>query len=231
MDLHDDIVSACVVRFLSNLPPPDNRRYVSTDKPVSAAAAASAAAPKAGSAAPAAAPGAVGKIIAVIGAVVDVQFDEALPPILNSLEVEGRSPRLILEVAQHLGKDSFSPLELMLLFAYFIIIQKVSHTCDLETPIKLFRLPQYRNCPPPLPPPPTISFYIASDGSTFVSDSKIHDMFRKSKMAVTRNHSLASLECKKNSVKSAKGLRSNFICQNSQQSVYESFCHPKNKIF
>ena len=194
MDLHDDIVSACVVRFLSNLPPPDNRRYVSTDKPVSAAAAASAAAPKAGSAAPAAAPGAVGKIIAVIGAVVDVQFDEALPPILNSLEVEGRSPRLILEVAQHLGKDSFSPLELMLLFAYFIIIQKVSHTCDLETPIKLFRLPQYRYCSPS---PPTISFYIASDGSTFVSDSKIHDMFRKSKMAVTRNHSLAFLECKK----------------------------------
>lgn len=229
MDLHDDIVSACVVRFLSNLPPPDNRRYVSTDKPVSAAAAASAAAPKAGSAAPAAAPGAVGKIIAVIGAVVDVQFDEALPPILNSLEVEGRSPRLILEVAQHLGKDSFSPLELMLLFAYFIIIQKVSHTCDLETPLKLFRLPHFPSPSPP--PPPTISFYIASDGSTFVSDSKIHDMFRKSKMAVTRNHSLASLECKKNSVKSAKGLRSNFICQNSQQSVYESFCHPKNKIF
>ena len=193
MDLHDDIVSACIVRLMSNLPPPDNRRYVSTDKPVSAAAAASAAAPKAGSAAPAAAPGAVGKIIAVIGAVVDVQFDEALPPILNSLEVEGRSPRLILEVAQHLGKDSFSPLELMLLFAYFIIIQKVSHTCDLETPIKLFRLPQYRYCSPS---PPTISFYIASDGSTFVSDSKIHDMFRKSKMAVTRNHSLAFMQKK-----------------------------------
>uniref|UniRef100_A0A915AKK9 ATP synthase subunit beta n=2 Tax=Parascaris univalens TaxID=6257 RepID=A0A915AKK9_PARUN len=44
-----------------------------------------------------------GRIVAVIGAVVDVQFDEKLPPILNALEVTGRKPRLILEVAQHLG--------------------------------------------------------------------------------------------------------------------------------
>lgn len=109
-----------MVSLFSKLPPPDNRRYVSTDKPVSAAAAASAAAPKAGSAAPAAKPGAVGKIIAVIGAVVDVQFDEDLPPILNSLEVEGRSPRLILEVAQHLGKDMFSRLRIIFCFIYLI---------------------------------------------------------------------------------------------------------------
>ena len=45
-----------------------------------------------------------GKIVAVIGAVVDVQFDDELPPILNSLEVEKREPRLVLEVAQHLGE-------------------------------------------------------------------------------------------------------------------------------
>lgn len=42
--------------------------------------------------------------MAVIGAVVDVQFDEGLPPILNALEVQGRDTRLVLEVAQHLGK-------------------------------------------------------------------------------------------------------------------------------
>lgn len=42
--------------------------------------------------------------MSVIGAVVDVQFDDELPSILNALEVENRSPRLILEVAQHLGK-------------------------------------------------------------------------------------------------------------------------------
>lgn len=46
----------------------------------------------------------VGKVVAVIGAVVDVQFEEELPPILNALEVADRSPRLILEVAQHLGE-------------------------------------------------------------------------------------------------------------------------------
>ena len=47
---------------------------------------------------------ATGRIVAVIGAVVDVQFDEGLPPILNALEVQGRDTRLVLEVAQHLGK-------------------------------------------------------------------------------------------------------------------------------
>lgn len=40
----------------------------------------------------------------MIGAVVDVQFDEGLPPILNALEVQGRETRLVLEVAQHLGE-------------------------------------------------------------------------------------------------------------------------------
>lgn len=52
---------------------------------------------------PAAGKAAQGKIVAVIGAVVDVQFDENLPPILNALEVQNRSPRLVLEIAQHLG--------------------------------------------------------------------------------------------------------------------------------
>ena len=42
--------------------------------------------------------------MAVIGAVVDVQFEDGLPPILNALEVQEREPRLVLEVAQHLGE-------------------------------------------------------------------------------------------------------------------------------
>merc|ERR1712214_98369 len=47
-----------------------------------------------------------GKVLAVIGAVVDVQFDEGLPEILNALDVKGREPRLVLEVAQHMGENT-----------------------------------------------------------------------------------------------------------------------------
>jgi len=35
-----------------------------------------------------------------------VQFDDHLPPILNALEVSDRKPRLVLEVAQHLGNNA-----------------------------------------------------------------------------------------------------------------------------
>merc|ERR1719511_46996 len=46
-----------------------------------------------------------GKVSQVIGAVVDVQFEGSLPPILNALEVQGFEHRLVLEVAQHLGEN------------------------------------------------------------------------------------------------------------------------------
>ena len=47
-----------------------------------------------------------GKIIQVIGAVVDVQFEGALPEILTALEVDNSGNKLVLEVAQHLGENS-----------------------------------------------------------------------------------------------------------------------------
>mmetsp|Transcript_7769 Transcript_7769/g.19832 ORF Transcript_7769/g.19832 Transcript_7769/m.19832 type:complete len:495 (-) Transcript_7769:287-1771(-) len=47
-----------------------------------------------------------GRVTQVIGAVVDVQFDEHLPNILNSLEVQDFDIRLVLEVAQHLGEGT-----------------------------------------------------------------------------------------------------------------------------
>ncbi|MFN3645466.1 MAG: F0F1 ATP synthase subunit beta [Gemmobacter sp.] len=49
---------------------------------------------------------ATGKITQVIGAVVDVQFEGALPAILNALETNNNGKRLVLEVAQHLGENT-----------------------------------------------------------------------------------------------------------------------------
>src|SRR5215216_2404780 len=51
-------------------------------------------------------PNAVGKITQVIGAVVDVQFEDHLPAILNALETTNGGNRLVLEVAQHLGENT-----------------------------------------------------------------------------------------------------------------------------
>ena len=49
---------------------------------------------------------ATGKITQVIGAVVDVQFDDQLPAILNALETSNNGKKLVLEVAQHLGENT-----------------------------------------------------------------------------------------------------------------------------
>ncbi|HVV26658.1 MAG TPA: F0F1 ATP synthase subunit beta [Rhizomicrobium sp.] len=53
-----------------------------------------------------------GKLIQVIGAVVDVEFEGELPAILNALETRnvdartGKEVRLVFEVAQHLGENA-----------------------------------------------------------------------------------------------------------------------------
>jgi F-type H+-transporting ATPase subunit beta len=73
-------------------------------KAAKAAAAPKAAAPKAGIA--------TGRIVQVIGAVVDVEFVGHLPAIMNALETSntdqrtGKPFRLVLEVAQHLGENT-----------------------------------------------------------------------------------------------------------------------------
>ena len=46
-----------------------------------------------------------GKVIQIIGAVVDVKFDGQLPEILTALECNNSGNRLVLEVAQHLGES------------------------------------------------------------------------------------------------------------------------------
>ena len=47
-----------------------------------------------------------GKLSQVLGAVVDVTFEDELPKIMNALEVDNHGTKLILEVAQHLGENA-----------------------------------------------------------------------------------------------------------------------------
>ncbi|MDX2317966.1 MAG: F0F1 ATP synthase subunit beta [Hyphomicrobiaceae bacterium] len=47
-----------------------------------------------------------GRVRQVMGAIVDVQFGDELPKILNALETDNHGTRLVLEVAQHLGENT-----------------------------------------------------------------------------------------------------------------------------
>ena len=47
-----------------------------------------------------------GKVVQIMGAVVDVKFNDHLPAILDALEIEQDGKKLVLEVAQHLGENS-----------------------------------------------------------------------------------------------------------------------------
>src|SRR4029079_17359445 len=51
-------------------------------------------------------PNAVGKITQAIGAVVDVQFEDHLPAILNALETKNDGNRVVHEVAEQLGESA-----------------------------------------------------------------------------------------------------------------------------
>jgi len=47
-----------------------------------------------------------GKVVQIMGAVVDVKFENQLPAILDALEIEQDGSKLVLEVAQHLGENT-----------------------------------------------------------------------------------------------------------------------------
>lgn len=47
----------------------------------------------------------IGKIVQIIGVVIDVEFSEKLPGIYDALEVEFKDKKLILETSQHLGSN------------------------------------------------------------------------------------------------------------------------------
>ena len=51
--------------------------------------------------------GNVGKVVQIVGAVVDIKFDkESLPNLLNAIEIDNGGNKLIVEVAQHIGDDT-----------------------------------------------------------------------------------------------------------------------------
>ena len=47
-----------------------------------------------------------GKIKQIIGPVVDVEFPDDLPAIMNALHINNNNSRIVLEVAQHLGENT-----------------------------------------------------------------------------------------------------------------------------
>lgn len=53
-----------------------------------------------------------GHIVQVLGAVVDVRFEESLPAILNAIHVENQGKTLVLEVAKHLGESEVRTIAL-----------------------------------------------------------------------------------------------------------------------
>ena len=49
----------------------------------------------------------IGKIVQVIGPIVDIRFDEEnLPNLLNAIEIDNHGERLVVEVAQHTGDNT-----------------------------------------------------------------------------------------------------------------------------
>ncbi len=48
----------------------------------------------------------IGKVVQIVGAVVDVRFEkDSLPDLLNAIEIDNKGEKLVVEVAQHVGDD------------------------------------------------------------------------------------------------------------------------------
>ena len=47
-----------------------------------------------------------GKVVQIVGAVVDIRFEkDSLPDLLNAIEIDNKGEKLVVEVAQHIGDD------------------------------------------------------------------------------------------------------------------------------
>lgn len=48
----------------------------------------------------------IGKVIKVMGPVLDIKFEEGqLPDLMNAIEIDNHGERLVVEAAQHIGDD------------------------------------------------------------------------------------------------------------------------------
>ena len=48
----------------------------------------------------------IGKVVQIVGAVVDIRFEkDRLPDLLNAIEIDNKGEKLVVEVAQHIGDD------------------------------------------------------------------------------------------------------------------------------
>ena len=47
----------------------------------------------------------IGRVIQVIGPVVDIEFPNGVPAIYNAVKIEGGKIRVVVEVEQHLGEN------------------------------------------------------------------------------------------------------------------------------
>jgi F-type H+-transporting ATPase subunit beta len=47
----------------------------------------------------------IGRVIQVIGPVVDIEFPNGVPAIYNAVNIEGGNIRVVVEVEQHLGEN------------------------------------------------------------------------------------------------------------------------------
>lgn len=48
----------------------------------------------------------IGKVVQIVGAVVDVRFEkDSLPDLLNAIEIDNKGEKIVVEVAQHIGDD------------------------------------------------------------------------------------------------------------------------------
>lgn len=78
----------------------------------------------------------IGKVVQVLGSVVDVRFaDSKLPKLLNALEVKVGNQTLVLEVAQHIGDETVRTISMGETFGLQRGLEVVDTGAPISTPV------------------------------------------------------------------------------------------------